>query len=291
MIMGLVLSLSITKENQIMTQYLEYCARDTLLSSGYYNSNLPYVELIISFIASIAVTGINALIAIWNLSKPNPRDALLREEAQRVAEWKASIEKQYGTRPASQRVTYGDLTGAVGGEGQTYSTLQPPAAPPPPFGSSQRRSSLASRPRDVPHVGPSVSRPLTPLLQEEYDNAGDWQGDVGGAGDDDGHADEGRYDLHEVDEEPSNHYAEESRSLMQEPAPFHPVGGPGLPRGAPASVSSTALLAARSSARPPPPPVFSGYRSSGSGPGVEKLLAPPSPLQGGAETTDDTVQL
>lgn len=422
-VLGFVMTLGVTKENQIMTDYVTQCAGAGTIGTSFYHSVQPYTELIVSYIVSMAFTVINALFAIWNLSKENPRDAMLREAEERQREWKLAMQKYYGiTDPDAATAAAAAATqaeGTAGGtqpqviyadnRGATVDPAAPPGAAAPPASQSpgqqqqtqhgrhhgyhhairkglghpfnalttslRRRShagealeagggevpaaaaapappATAVQPKpspltaqlpgaplpqrgqpamlrpshEPPHVGPSVSRPLTPLLNEEYDNEAYEMPEVrpqqpraamGRGNGANGRvatapaamaesSSSGRYDLHEVadDEEPVGTVDVD----ITNSSPHGGGGGGGSGRGgggdgaavaagagrgrvASGSDASTALIAARLAGVPPPPPVYSGDRRQRAPMNRATMLAPPSPLQGGAETTDDTVHL
>lgn len=110
MVLGMVMTWGVTKENQIMTDYLNAC--NTASGGSYYNSVQPYTELIVSYIVSIAITFINALFAIWNLSKENPRDVMLKEDKKRKEEWEKAMREYYGLP---------DPAAAAAGDGNSHS--------------------------------------------------------------------------------------------------------------------------------------------------------------------------
>ncbi|KAK7196727.1 hypothetical protein NESM_000612500 [Novymonas esmeraldas] len=398
MVLGLVVTLGVTQENQILSNYVAYCAVGTNTASvSLYNSIPPYTELIVSYIVSMAVTGINIIFAVWNLSRENPRDAMLRETQQRHEEWERAMAEQYGvtdpTAASAAAAAAQQLEGHAGGTqpqvihaDNRATTVHPGAAataaggeagaplppsgeqPPPPllpphhhhhgYGHAVRAglahpfSSLSTNLRrrthtgealnleeptpphaqaaqqplaqqqqpflqtvaDPPHVGPSVSRPLTPLLNEEFNMEGEEmaQRDLfrGGSGGRAGpplpvlrgpsgvaaSSSSGGYDLHEVGDDEDD--VETSSALRGGRGSSSAAGGGGAAaavagrgRGASESEASTGLLAARLASVPPPPPAYSGDRRQSAYLSRSKMLAPPSPLQGGAETTDDTVHL
>jgi hypothetical protein len=414
MALGMVMTWGVTKENQIMTDYLTACGSGA--GGAYYNSVQPYTELIVSYIVSIAITVINALFAIWNLSKENPRDAMLKEDKKRREEWEAAMREYYGlpdpaaggssadegdhhhndtARSAASlpgnpqpQVTYAsnraatvDLNGppAQAGPdlsasarnasprprqhhhhhyhqairkgiskpftalsnslrgrtkpgdpvvaaqhqqhhhhstsphhgGQTGADMQPQPsqAQMPLFASysapqlqkqQQQQYNVMQPTQEPPHVGPSVSRPLTPLLNEEYEKEEemmvpapsggrspmapqDRRGpNVMNAATGNGSnpqpqpvssSHSGRYDLHEVDYDDEQYDSVDvdvTNSSPRGPASSSAAGnntnsnngnGSGRRPAAAGSDASTALLNARLSAAPPPPPsVYSGDR-------------------------------
>ena len=433
MVLGMVMTWSVTRENQIMTDYLDAC--NGASNGAYYNSVQPYTELIDSYIVSIAITFINAVFAIWNLSKENPRDEMLKEDKRRREEWEKAMREYYGLPDpattaaadaapvgASPQVTYANnnavtvnpnapppppaqvaptaapinthphhhhsyhsairrgfskpfaalshsLRGrshlddpVVAAQHQQHhqrstspphgSALQQPPSPqqvlqmngvapqpqpgpmqvPMPALQPQKQPPLQQPPQqqqqpqyrtsqpvqESPHVGPSVSRPLTPLLNEEYDEEEEEtrmtpqtrQGNNNnGTPQQASSSHSGRYDIHEVenDDEPYDSVdVDVTSSSPRGPASSSAAGnnnnGNSGRRAAAGSDASTALLNARLATVPPPPPTYSGdrrqqqqqQRRQQQQPRMQntrgQMLAPPSPLQGGgAETTDDTV--
>ncbi|CAC9486696.1 conserved hypothetical protein [Leishmania infantum JPCM5] len=390
MVLSFVVTLGITEENRIMTDYITHCAANRSTSGHFYNSVQPYTELIVSYIISISATVINGAFAVWNLSKKNPLDLMLREAKRQQEEWRQAMEQYYGlgnsdattaaqsqehaggTQPqviyADNRATTvspnADAAAALpvngnelvkAGEadplqrhrhGHHHSTRKGLGHRLSAISSSLRRRShsedemklnapqpplqftplppqkQAHLQQQQPHFGPSVSRPLTPTLNEEYDQVempevrqqgvgegalGDRVGPtaemMGGPGAVIESSNSGRYDLHEVDDDEDDERGAvmeadiKNSSLRGGQASYSIVGGAGgVPgglrvRGMSGSEASTALVAAHLATTPPPPPVHSGDRRQQAQMSRGQMLAPPSPLQGGAETTDDTVHL
>ncbi|KPA78352.1 hypothetical protein ABB37_06477 [Leptomonas pyrrhocoris] len=443
MVLGMVMTWGVTKENQIMTDYLVACGGGE--GGAFYNSVQPYTELIVSYIVSIAVTVLNALFAIWNLSKENPRDKMLREDQQRQEAWQKAVRQYYGlpdpaaaadhpnndddgrgggpagagapTAGSPPQVTYANNHAATvnpnapstqadggpagaqpgqppphhhsyhrairhglrkpfsalsnslrgrtqpgdpllaaqhqqhlhlsasptrGGQQQDGSQQQQPLPLPPPP-QQQQQMPMSARPfpqqqqqqrynpnqpmQEPPHVGPSVSRPLTPLLNEEYDDemmtplpSG---GRNPGAPQDKRMSNQqlqpqqqqassshsGRFDLHEVDYDDDASFdsvnVDPTENSPRRATPSSAAGNINVnnnnggnssgrraaANAAAGSEASTALLNARLAAVPPPPPPgHNGDRRQRTQNTRGQMLAPPSPLQGnGAETTDDTV--
>ncbi|CAJ1024952.1 hypothetical protein NXY56_002802 [Leishmania guyanensis] len=362
MVLAFVVTLGITEENRIMTNYITFCSKQRTVSNSFYHSVQPYTELIVSYIVSIAATVINGAFAVWNLSDKNPLDIMRREAKQRQEEWKKMMQQYYG-------VSYPGTTTTT-----TVSPNEDAAAAPPASGNGsakdgeagplqhphnrtthkglghhltaissslrRRRShsensleldvlqpslqpALSSSPQQAqgaPQIGPSVSRPLTPLLNDEYDqvempemrpqrvgegtldnNVGSPIAMMGGPSVvmDSSHS--GQYDLQEVYDDVDD----ERGAAVEDDANvgFLQGGeasyGAGIVNGGlrgrirSGSDASTALLATRvaNAPPPPPPPVYSGDHRQWPQMSRGSMLAPPSPLQGGAETTDDTVQL
>ncbi|KAG5479882.1 hypothetical protein LSCM4_05890 [Leishmania orientalis] len=384
MVLGFVVTLGLVEENRIMTEYINFCSSNAG-SSVLYNSVQPYTELMVSYIISMVATVINGAFAVWNLSKKNPLDAMVRETKRQQEEWNKEMQQYYrerspddaaaaavqsegyagGTQP---QVTYADNRAATANPNASAAAAPAESVSGPAkadkadqsqhhrhgyrdairkglghhftaISSSLRRrthaedtlnsavqqpSSRLARPLEQPHVGPSVSRPFTPLLNEEYDQAEmpetvQQRGGEGALGDrfdppaplmggpsvvmDSSTV--GRYDLHEVHDDEDD---ERGAAVVAHAASSYPNGvqvpfsvgddaggatGGRHGHGLSSSEASTALVAARLAAVPPPPPVYSDGGGGGQRTQVSrgKMLAPPSPLQGGAETTDDTVHL
>ncbi|CBZ26922.1 conserved hypothetical protein [Leishmania mexicana MHOM/GT/2001/U1103] len=389
MVMSFVVTLGITTENQIMTDYITHCTASSVTSGHFYNSVQPYTELIVSYIISIVATVINAAFAVWNLSKKNPLDLMLREAKRQQEEWKQTMEQYYGlgnpdatTAAQSEghaggpqpQVIYADnrattvspnadaaavlpVSGsefAKAGEadplrrhrhGRHHSThkglghrlsaissslrrrshsedeLKLSTSQPPPQFTLSPPQQQASFEQEPPHFGPSVSRPLTPVLNEEYDQVeipevrqygvgegalsdrvGPTTAMMGGPSAVIESSNSGRYDLHEVndDEDDERGVVVEAdikdSSLRGGQVSYTVTDGAGGVAGGhlhgmSGSEASTALVAAHLATTPPPPPVYSGDRRQQAQMSRGQMLAPPSPLQGGAETTDDTVHL
>ncbi|KAG5479494.1 hypothetical protein LSCM1_04759 [Leishmania martiniquensis] len=386
MVLGFVVTLGIVEENRIMTEYINFCSSSNAVNSVFYNSVQPYTELMVSYIISMAATVANGAFAVWNLSKKNPLDAMLRETKRQQEAWKKEVQQYYGEgQPdpataaaaaamqsegyaggAQPQVTYADNraatvnlnTGAAGtlpkdvngpaetdkagqpqrhrhsyrdtirkGLGQRFtaisSSLRRRAHVEDELNPTERQPPVGlAPPPEQPHVGPSVSRPFTPLLNEEYDQAvtpetleqregegaiGDRLGlvtnRIGGNSGIMDSSTSGRYDLHEVNDDEDD---ERGAAVVTNVASSYPNGvqvsssagddaggatGFRRGRGMSSSDASTALVAARLAAVPPPPPVYSGDDRRRAPARRGKMLAPPSPLQGGAETTDDTVHV
>ncbi|TPP54618.1 putative integral membrane protein [Leishmania donovani] len=348
MVLSFVVTLGITEENRIMTDYITHCAANRSTSGHFYNSVQPYTELIVSYIISISATVINGAFAVWNLSKKNPLDLMLREAKRQQEEWRQAMEQYYGlgnsdattaaqsqehaggTQPqviyADNRATTvspnADAAAALPVNGNELDEMKLNAPQPPPQFTPLPPQKQAHLQQQQPHFGPSVSRPLTPTLNEEYDQVempevrqqgvgegalGDRVGPtaemMGGPGAVIESSNSGRYDLHEVDDDEDDERGAvmeadiKNSSLRGGQASYSVVGGAGgvsgglRVRGMSGSEASTALVAAHLATTPPPPPVHSGDRRQQAQMSRGQMLAPPSPLQGGAETTDDTVHL
>ncbi|KAG5505807.1 hypothetical protein JKF63_05143 [Porcisia hertigi] len=377
MVLGLVVVFSITRENQIMTDYLNFCTRTGEAGIGGYNSVPPYIELSVSYIISLVATVLNALLAVWHLSKQNPRDALIREAKLQEEEWRKAMLQYHGmgspdaaiaasstvVQPdghadsSSPQVIYADNRAATVNPNASTASAPPegdgwpvkdgevgqrphhhsghhsfipkgPACSPNAISSSmQRRFQNGDSigldelpPSSLPHVGPSVSRPHTPLLNEDYGQeemveglhygtSGGVVGDqlesqvtMSGPGAAVDYSNSGRYELHEVGDDDEEEEEEREATAVLDVAKSTPpdsrgsfalpgrAGGGGA-RGASASDASTALVASRLATGPPPPPVHGADSQPRIQTNRGKMLAPPSPLQCGAETTDDTVHL
>lgn len=123
MIMGIVLVLSINRENDILEEYLTICLENPLQDMKEYPSIFPLVELYVSYFVSLGILVINVLVAVWNMAKPNPRDEMLKEQRLRREEYEAHMKAQeeakrpagISTSPDVPDVTFGDNRALVGG--------------------------------------------------------------------------------------------------------------------------------------------------------------------------------
>lgn len=341
-VLGIVVAFGVSKENQILQDYLAYCSnKDNSgplipVSANFYNSIPPYVELYVMYFVSLGYFAINLIIAVWNLSKENPRDKLMREDKIRRQE----LLKQYqmppyyggqaGTQPPptvpqqQQQVTGGNVA-PIGGAASPppLGRFQGASPPPPPLQQLQQQLSqspgslyanhLPSRPRT--NGSRSPQQPQEQQLHQQQQQQHRPQPDDGL------NNDGGRYDIREVydndddedfadiDLDPTNpnsidysvdgppggymsssnnnHRVSGDQQNFGEPPPPPPPPPQLQHRGPPpASGLSTPLVGSRQGAIPPPPPVASGLRT-----GSSKMLAPPSPLNNGGDTTTDTVRM
>ncbi|GET88417.1 hypothetical protein, conserved [Leishmania tarentolae] len=389
MVLSFVMTLLIVDDNRIMTEYITHCAADGIVRNDLYNSIQPYTELVVSYIISMTATVMNVLFAVWNLSKKNPLDLMLRVKKRQQEEWRKAMLHYYGvTNPdaakamqsgahaggtppqvlyadsrASTVIPNTDAVSAFIGSGHELtkagdasssqhrhdghhhsirkgighrltaisSSLRQPSRSHGELKVSSKRPSSQLTPtpaqpkshmeQESPHFGPSVSRPLTPILNEEYDQVevseaqqygesegalGDYGGSIyamaGGPSAVIEYSNSALYDLHEVHDDEDDARgaitgADIKGSSLRSGKASSVVGGAAVTagdrrvHGTSGSEASTALVAADLTTALSPPSAHSGDRRQVPQVSLGKMLAPPSPLQGGAETTDDTVHV
>ncbi|CCW70374.1 unnamed protein product [Phytomonas sp. Hart1] len=153
LVLGMVLTFSVSQQNQLLNEYIMHCINPSPTSRVIYTPLATLFELHIFYVASLLAIGVNVVFAVANLLRKNPRKAFLSKAAAQVEMWR-HLQAQ-GHPPEVPQALPRDSAAGPAPEGVREGLLYASTLRKTPVGEPGK----ASRPsRDIPR--PSSRDPL-----------------------------------------------------------------------------------------------------------------------------------